>query len=129
MKPNQFLRKSAIVATSAIALAVSAIGPAHAADTWLVASFGSMRHIDSGDYFYVCDDRADGHAVTGGVQVYNRTLLRWEEGPTWVLVDGGDAGCSGKGQYDVEEGIKYRMKSCLGDGGADGPCAYKEFYE
>lgn len=129
MNSNQFFRKTAIVATGAIAMVIGAIGPAHAANATLYAPWGSMTHIDDGDKFYVCDTRVDGHAVTGGIEIYWATQGVWQPASTWVLVDGGDSGCSGYGKYDVETGAKYRMKLCWGDGGADGPCEYKVIYE
>ncbi|MEV5604718.1 hypothetical protein AB0L33_25090 [Streptomyces sp. NPDC052299] len=122
-------RRTAAIAAATTAFALGAIGPAQAANTTLSTSWGSMTHIDSGDHFKVCDTRVDGFAVTGGVQEYWPLQGTWHEASPWILVDGGDAGCSGEGDFNVEEGAKYRLKLCLANHDGEPGCVYKVFYE
>ena len=105
-----------------LTLAVSAgtvIGissPALAGDTHLILSdrdgrqVAHMVHVDDGDVFKIYDDQADGYGPTGYLQIWSPV------GGYWVTLKSRHNG-AGDGnpvtfQYDVLEGLIYRMKLC-----------------
>lgn len=127
MLKNQVTRL-AVIAGSAAALVLGTAGASSAADSYLYLEidnnlYGTMRHIDNGDDFRVCDTRVDGHGVTGEVQYYSSNF-------GWVSMDsqsdGGDTGCD-TFHENVKEGVQYRMKLCWNV--TSDVCAYKKLQE
>jgi hypothetical protein len=97
-------RMSVVGGVAALAIVTSS-GPAMAANLWLADyedGRGHMIHIDDGDDFVVCDDRADGHGITG-------LLVRYDEYIVVSITDGGDEGCDYE-SYNIREGDPYQMR-------------------
>lgn len=100
---------------AASALVIGFSGSAHAADTTVNLNrdghkLGYMKHEDEEpDSFRVCDTRANGHGVTGGLYMYAIYPAN-----QWVKLrevsDSGDAGC-GSFEHDLHGGgTQYMMK-------------------
>lgn len=131
MSRRRALRAAAVLAAPVIALGVSA-SPAFAADTWVNmykngVKVASMQHVDSGDYFRVYDNHADGHGVRGH-------LYSWT-GYDYTLVmtkyNGSGAGTYTQMQYDVWGTNFYAMQVCSVDGSGDtspGPCSDMKYF-
>ncbi|OKK21764.1 hypothetical protein AMK16_00180 [Streptomyces sp. CB00455] len=110
------LMRGVTVSSALVGAVVFAASPAYAADLSisLPSGRGSMYYTDNGDVFTTCDNKADGHGVTG--QLYQwaysgaarQTIRSWE--------DGGDEGCSVH-PYDVGFGSMYQMHLCWNGGG------------
>ncbi|MFI7068525.1 hypothetical protein ACIBL3_46585 [Kribbella sp. NPDC050124] len=103
-----WISRALLVFATAITLLAGTATVANAADTVLIywqsaQMVGSIRHIDDGDNFEVCDLRADGHGVTGLVYIPGGGGLGGPED------DGGDAGCD-TFHYDVQEGVTYVLE-------------------
>ncbi|THV30200.1 hypothetical protein [Glycomyces paridis] len=100
------LTRSAVIGATALAVLGFAAAPAAAADRYIGSSLGSMTHIDDGDDFKVCDNKADGHGVTGYLKERRKGGLTI----TTVLTvdDGGDSGCD-VGSYDILSTHEYIM--------------------
>jgi len=90
--------------------------PALAGDTYLLLSdrdgrqVAHMVHVDDGDVFKIYDDQADGYGPTGYLQVWTPTAA------DFVTVrskhNGAGDGNPVSFQFDVLEGIPYRMRLC-----------------
>lgn len=118
---GKLLSRAALAAAGVLVLVTGAASAAtageQAGNTSVAVWFdgharGQMTHIDSGDYFKVCDRyRADGKGVNG--------ILQWRDHieDKWVNLrsegDAGDRGCD-TFQYDVGKNLwnDYRLKIC-----------------
>ena len=106
-----------MIALTGAALIVAGMGsPANAvtrdyAVTSSTAGYnrGVMHFVDDGDWFQICDYRADGFGVTGYLQFLSEGIWR----TNFKFTDGGDSGCGSK-THDIkaEYGDRYRMKIC-----------------
>ncbi|MFJ6944313.1 hypothetical protein ACISU4_06600 [Streptomyces wuyuanensis] len=99
---NSFTRLAVVGVAAATMLTVTA-SPALAADQnrTLSNSHGKMTYNDSVDVFEICDTRADGHGVSGGLtRWYQSAHIQYKEN-AFTINDGGDAGCDKIG-YDVK---------------------------
>ncbi|MEV4754344.1 hypothetical protein AB0J86_04395 [Micromonospora sp. NPDC049559] len=114
---KNWLGRVGLTAVAAVAMIAGVGTPAFAGDTYLILSdidghqVGHMVHVDDGDTFRIYDDQADGYGPTGYLQVYAPA------GPvTWVTLaskhNSSGAGHYVSFQYDVLEGIPYRMRLC-----------------
>jgi len=107
------LKRGGIVAASAAVAFGFATSPAMATDVSisLPDGRGTMKFIDDGDKFRVCDTRADGHGVTGIVR-----QLRADGRIVTILTidDGGDEGCDTK-ETDLLGRTPHDMKLCWND--------------
>jgi hypothetical protein len=124
-----WISRVAPVCGIAIALVAGTTSTANAADTWLYLSdvdgrsLGHMIHLDPDpDTFKVCDDRADGHGVTGKLYIYQ---AGWQLKETQS--DGGDAGCGSFDYNVIPYAAKYLMKLCWN--GPGDICSKREFTE
>ncbi|MFH9003794.1 hypothetical protein ACH4E5_11220 [Streptomyces afghaniensis] len=109
------LKRGAMVgAAAAMAIGFTA-GPAAATDVGisLPSGRGTMKFIDDGDKFRVCDTKADGEGVTGYVR-----QLRADGRIVTILTidDGGDAGCDEK-ETDLIGRTPHDMLLCWHGGG------------
>jgi hypothetical protein len=73
-------------------------------------SEGSLKFIDDGDIFEICDTQADGDGVYGALY-YNSYVYTDGYQRVMTLNDGGDAGCDKKG-HDIGNGGTYVMTIC-----------------
>lgn len=113
--------RTAFVAISVCALSIGTMSPAAAEGDILVSNGnGTMKFIDDGDKFVVCDTRENGKGVEGtlGLGIYG-TIFHQEQ-------DGGDAGCDSF-TYNVLEGRPYYITIC--DIGATYGCKSAFFEE
>ena len=99
-------RAAAFVALSVAAMSISTTSPAAAEGNITVSNGnGTMRFIDSGDRFEVCDTRVNGVGVEGYLgRAYPKKVLRSEQ-------DGGDAGCD-YFTFDIPSGNVYYISIC-----------------
>lgn len=112
--PKHVLSRALLVSVAASALVMSGAGTAQAANKTVSNIYGSITHIDNGDTFKVCDNRADGHGVRGQLSDARNVYGEVE--------DGGDAGCN-TFQYNVKAEHPYVMSICwLGPGSIDQRC-------
>ncbi len=94
---------------SAMALAMvglTAAPAAAASNKTLDDSHGRFTFIDDGDVFKVCDDKADGHGVTGQLQL--RSGVTGRLSTVMTINDGGDDGCDKQG-FNIGNWHTYRM--------------------
>lgn len=126
---RSWVSRLTLVCATVVALIVGTAGVAAAGDTWLYLSdidgraLGRMIHLDPDpDTFKVCDDRADGHGVTGKLYIY---IAGWQLRE--VESDGGDTGCDYFDYNVVPYAAKYLMKICWNGNGDI--CAKREFIE
>ena len=110
------LKRGGVVAASAAIDFGFATSPAMATDVSisLPDGRGTMKFIDDGDKFRVCDTKADGHGVTGYVR-----QLRADGRIVTILTidDGGDNGCDTK-ETDLLGRTPHDMVLCWNGGGA-----------
>ncbi|WP_239105459.1 hypothetical protein [Streptomyces sp. 604F] len=73
---------------------------------------GSLKFIDDGDVFEICDDAADGKGVYGELW-YQPYVTPGSFSRIATFSDGGDAGCDKKG-VNIGNGGQYVMTLCWG---------------
>lgn len=94
-----------LLAATALPLALAA--PAHAVENkTLVDSHGQFTFIDDGDVFKICDTNADGHGVTGQLQL--RSGVDGSISTVMTINDGGDNDCDKQG-FNIGNWHTYRM--------------------
>ncbi|HIV58100.1 MAG TPA: hypothetical protein H9902_09100 [Candidatus Stackebrandtia faecavium] len=102
-----WLTRLAVAAAMAMALVGLTAAPAAAAtNKTLVDSHGQFTFIDDGDVFQICDNKADGHGVTGQLQL--RSGVDGSLKTVMTINDGGDDGCDKQG-FNIGNWHTYRM--------------------
>ena len=102
-----WLTRLAVAAAMAMALMGLTAAPAAAAtNKTLVDSHGQFTFIDDGDVFQICDNKADGHGVTGQLQL--RSGVDGSLKTVMTINDGGDDGCDKQG-FNIGNWHTYRM--------------------
>jgi hypothetical protein len=109
---RRIARASAVLAGAAAVILAGSASPAMAADITLTGYWGTMKFIDDGDVFQVCDTYADGQGVKGYIK-YQPIL--GTAGIIETIDDGGDAGCDKKGVNIGNDG-DYQMIFCSQNG-------------
>ena len=102
-----WITRLAVAGAMALALVGLTAAPAAAAtNKTLVDSHGQFTFIDDGDMFQICDNKADGHGVTGQLQL--RSGLDGSLKTVMTINDGGDSGCDKQG-FNIGNWHTYRM--------------------
>ena len=102
-----WLTRLAVAAAMAMALVGLTAAPAAAAtNKTLVDSHGQFTFIDDGDVFQICDNKADGHGVTGQLQL--RSGVDGSLKTVMTINDGGDDGWDKQG-FNIGNWHTYRM--------------------
>jgi hypothetical protein len=107
---KSWFNRLAVVGGIIVTVIGASAGPAMAANTIVIdvdEARGHMRFIDNGDDFIICDDRVDGHGVTG--KLFERAYLGRPAIEVLSINDGGDSGCD-YGHYPVVGGNDYQMR-------------------
>ncbi|MFF9626558.1 hypothetical protein [Streptomyces griseosporeus] len=113
------LARMAAIGASAAAMLFASAHPSIALESGEIGTLsnktisvngGTLRFIDDGDVFEICDTQADGYGVYGALY-YNSYVTPdgWQR--VMSLDDGGDAGCDKKG-YNIGNGGSYVMTLC-----------------
>ncbi|MGW7364512.1 hypothetical protein ACWGI8_14060 [Streptomyces sp. NPDC054841] len=113
------LMRAAVVGSAVAAAVTFSTAAAVAGDITISNSHGSMKYIDDGDMFQVCDTKADGYGMKGQL-----ISIGAEDRAVLTVDDGGDAGCDKKG-YNVGNGAGEVYKMALvWNGGGDWTYSY-----
>ena len=96
-----------VAGAPALALVGLTATPAAAVENkTLVDSHGQFTFIDDGDVFKICDTNADGHGVTGQLQL--RSGVHGGISTVMTIDDGGDNDCDKQG-FNIGNWHTYRM--------------------
>jgi hypothetical protein len=85
---------------------LTAAPAAAATNKTLVDSHGQFTFIDDGDVFQICDNKADGHGVTG--QLLLRSGVDGSISTVMTIDDGGDDNCDKQG-FNIGNWHDYKM--------------------
>jgi hypothetical protein len=109
-------KRVAAIGVAACTVLGATAGPALAGDYSIVgnANYGNMTHLDDGDVFRVCDNKADGAGVTGSLWydplIGSGYWVTFANGKKYID-DGGDEGCDSSG-YNIGNDGDYKMALC-----------------
>jgi hypothetical protein len=126
---KQWLTRLAVTLAVTVGLVTGLSSAAQAGDTYALLSdrdgrqVAHMVHVDDGDVFKIYDDYSDGHGPTGYLQFWNPAILGWDTIESEH--NGAGDGNPVSFQYNVIEGVSYRMRICHAIAG----CANQPFKE
>lgn len=104
---KSWLTRLALAGAMALAMVGLIASPAAAVENkTLTDSHGAFTFIDDGDVFKICDNKADGHGVTG--QLILRSGVDGSRETVLTINDGGDDGCDSQG-FNIGNWHTYRM--------------------